>query len=311
MVRQNNGTPGLTMKNTLNIKTLARGMRAEDKAKLLFADRNKRSETSGKEGLLTPEEEDALIKDAQELHQINELNRLSRLYNIASLIFLDIQSACLYFRIAEGRLVTILTGMILVGESSDTLGQAIYDQALHGYTEKQLEEKKYQDEIDLKAAKLRKKYGGNGLSAVYDYFEPSLRGGSYFSAKRKVEVSQPNKLLQKAFIQTIKEVKRFNKQVFQWNYIESKAGIDLLSDRERKIISGFQKDINDFVNLGGYLGFIQIYVEFEDKKILKFEKLEEPEFTSVIKDMKKATDFSKKTRNRAREEVENIIQRKQ
>src|SRR3990167_11129923 len=144
------------MKN-LNIKTLAKGMRVEDKAKLLFADRNKRAETSGQEGLLTPEEEKAIVQDAQDLNQISELNRLSRLYNIASYIMLDIQTAYLHFELAEGKVIAVLTGMIIAGEADDALSHAIHDLAYLGYTDKQLDEKKFQLEIDKKASKLREK----------------------------------------------------------------------------------------------------------------------------------------------------------
>ena len=294
------------MKKQLNIKALAKGMRVEDKAKLLFADRNKKAETSGREGLLTSEEEKALIDDAQDLHQINELNRLNRLYNLASFIFLDIQTAYLHFRLAEGRLLTIITGVVLVGESSDVLSRTIYDLAVKGCSEKQLEEKKFQEEVDEKAAELRKEYKVSGLSKVYDYFEPSLGGGSYFSTKPKAEVSQPNKLLQKAFMRTLEEIKAYEKQMFQWQYIESKADIDLLGGRERKIIDGFSKEVDDFIDLDGYLGLIKMYAEFSDKGLLKVKQLEEPKFIDAVKDMKKATSLRKKEKEKARIEMDNI-----
>jgi hypothetical protein len=297
------------MKKPLNIKTLARGMRVEDKAKLLFADRNKRAETSGKEGLLTPEEEKALIEDAQDLHQIRELNRLNRLYNVACMMFLDMQTACLNFRLAEGVLTRILVGMILVGEADDALGQAVYEIASKGYSEKQLDEKEIQEKVDKMASELRSRYKRGGLSNIFDYFEPSLREDSYFSIKKQIE-SQPNKLLQKAFMRTLRDAKAYKKQVYQWQYIESKAGIDLLGDREKKIINRYTKDVDGFIKLDGHLRLIKMYAEFTDKGLLKIKKLEEPRFISAAKDLKSASRLTKKEKAKAESEIEDVIHKK-
>lgn len=299
------GAERLNMKKNLNIKTLARGMRVEDKAKLLFADRNKRAETSGQEGLLTPEEEKAIIEDAQNLHQISELNRLNSLFNIASMIMLDIQTAYLHFRLAEGRLLTILTGMILVGEASDALGNAIYDLSASGYSEEQLEDKKFQDEVDKKAEEFGIKYKKNGLSKIYDYFEPSLSEG-YFSTKTE-KLSQPNPLLQRAFMMVITEIKRFRKQVYNCEYIEAKASIELLSERDRLIIQNFSKEIEDFVRLEGHLGLIQMYSDFADKGMLKSDGLSEPKFLESVKNIQKATRLSKKSKVKTQEEIERAL----
>jgi len=297
------------MKKPLNIKALAKGMRVEDKAKLLFADRNKRAETSGKEGLLTPEEEKALIEDAQDLHQIRKLNSLNRLYNIACMMFLDMQTACLNFRLAEGVLTRILTGMILVGEADDAMGQVIYEMASKGYSEKQLDEKEVQKKVDKKASGLRSRYKRGGLSKIFDYFEPSLREDSYFSVNKQIK-SQPNKLLQKAFMRTLRDAKAYKKQVYQWKYIESKAGIDLLGDRERKIIDGYTKDVDDFIKLDGHLRLIKMYAEFTDKGLLKIKKLEEPRYISAVKDMEKACRLTKKEKTKAESEIEDVIHKK-
>jgi len=269
-------------------------MRVEDKAKLLFADRNKKAETQGKERLLTPDEEEALIKDAQDLHQISELNRLNKLFNMASFIMLDIQTAYLHFRLAEGRLLTMLTGMILVGEASDALSQAIYQLSTDGYTEEQLEDKKYQKEVDKKAEEYNKKYKKNGLTKIYDYFEPSLREG-YFSTKTGM-LSQPNPLMQRAFMMVIAEVKRFKKQVYSSQYVETKARIPLLSDKDRETIRNFTEEVNNFVNLDSYLGLIQMYADFADKGMLRSDNLSEPKFLTAVKNMKKATKLGKKAR---------------
>lgn len=294
------------MNKNLNIKTLAKGMRVEDKAKLLFADRNKRAETSGKEGVLTPDEEKAIIEDAQDLRQIPELNRLNRLYNACTYLVLDIQTAFLNFQLANERVLTVLTAMILVGEASDSLGDTIYALATAGYSEEQLEDKKFQKEVDQKADEYRKKYKSTDLTKIYDYFEPSLRESSYFSTKTE-ELSQPNKLLQRTFMETIRRVKQFRKQVYCSKYVETKAGIELLSERDRQTIDRFTKEVDEFVNLESYLGLIKMYADFADNGVLKNEGLIEPKFIDAIKDMKKATRLGKKGRANAEIEIDNLI----
>lgn len=294
------------MKKQLNIKGLAKGMRVEDKAMLIFADRNKRGETSGREGLLTPDEEKALIEDAQDLHQINELNRLNRLYNFSVFMMLDIQTAYLNFRLAEGRLLTILTAMILVGEGSDAFNWAIYDLASQGYKDGELEDKKLQEEIDKKAKELRKKYKAtDGLSKIYDYFEPSLRDSGYFSTGDDV-MSQPNPLLQQALMQVVAEIKAFNKQIYQREYVEVKAGMGLMSERDKTKIDSYSNEINEFTSLEGCWGLIRMYPEFADKRLIRTEDLAEPKFLETVKDMGKATKLSEKEKEKAQLEIDNV-----
>jgi len=305
---KNFGTKELNMNMNLNIKTLAKGMRVEDKAKLLFADRNKRGETSGKEGLLTPDEEKAIIDDAQDLHQITELNRLNKLFNMSSFLMLDIQTAYLHFKLAEGRLLNMLTGMILVGEGSDALGNAIYDLSSNGYSQEQLEDEKFQVEVDKKAEEFRKKYKRNGLTEIYDYFDPSVGDGSYFDTKTEV-LSQPNPLLQRAFMMVIQEIKKFRKQIYNIEYIETKARIDLLSERDKRTLESFTNEIDDFVNLKDHLGLIKMFADFADKGMLKRDGLSEPKFLEAIKNMSKATRLSKKAKIKAESEIEEVIQK--
>jgi hypothetical protein len=144
------------MNKQLNIKTLAKGMRVEDKAKLFFADTFKLRETNGHEGILTPDEEKALIEDAQNLNQVDELNRLNRLFHAAGLLLVDVQTAYLNFELAKQKVLTILIGMLLANEAMDQLDRAISDLARQGYLEEQLEDEKIQEEIDDKVEKLRK-----------------------------------------------------------------------------------------------------------------------------------------------------------
>jgi len=319
------------MKKQLNIKALAKGMRVEDKAKLLFADRNKRAETSGHEGFLTPDEEKALIKDAQDLHQISELNRLNRLFNIASLLLLDIQTAYLHFVIAIGKVDMILTGITLTGSLRDATDHMIYDLAVQGYTSKQLKEKgvtksgskgqrgdksrlkmeeeKFQKEIDQKARELRKKYGvGDKLVNVYDHFSPSLRAESYFSEKTKTE-SEPNQPLQKFFMLAVKRVKDFRKQVYQGDYVVELARMELLSEKEKESLKGFNEEIDKFVSLKGIYRQVKLYEALADRGMIRTTKLSEPRFLKTVKNMKKATQLTEGEKEKAEVEIDELLEK--
>lgn len=63
------------------------------------------------------------------------------------------------------------------------------------------------------------------LSSLYDYFEPTHRDKSYFSTDNDTN-SEPNRLLQQTVMQAIDRVKKFKSQVYNYKYIESKAGIE-------------------------------------------------------------------------------------
>lgn len=293
------------MTNQLNIKNLAKGMRVEDKAKLLFAHRDKRAETPDHKGILSPEEEKALIDDAQDLHQISELNRLNRLYNMLNFIILDIQTSYKNFRLAEMRMLGVLLGIILAGEERDVSDRIIYDLAVRD-TDEKLEEKEFQEEVDRKAVELRKKYGvGQGMVADFDYFATSLRNESYFSTKISTQ-SEPNKNLQKAFMGVIGEIKDFKRRVYQYEYIVSKAGMELLSEKQKGIVEGFKKEINSFLGLGGYLGMVKVYGVFADKGFIRTTDLNEPEFLNSVKDMERATKLSEKDLEDARKEIDDL-----
>ncbi len=297
------------MKKQLNIKTLAKGMRVQDKAKLLFADRHKLAETSGRERLLSPDEEKALIEDAQDLHQISELNRLNRLFNIASFLLLDGQTAYLHFVIAIGKLDMLLTGITLTGSLGDVVDHMTYDLAVQGYTSKQLEEEKIQKEIDQKAIELRKKYGvGDKLVDVYDYFSPSLRAESYFSEKTKTE-SEPSQPLQKFFMLAIKRVKDFRKQVCQGDYVVEKARMELLSDKEKESLKSFKKEMDKFVGLKGIYRQVKLYGAFADKELIRTTNLSEPRFLKAVKDMEKAVRLTDQEKDKAKAEIDELLEK--
>lgn len=295
----------------LNIKYLAQGMRVEDKAKLMFADRDKRAETQNKEWILTPEEEDALVRDAQELHQINELNRLFRLYNASCLMIVDIQTAYLNFLLAEEKLEAALTIIIFVNEGKDKLERVIKDWILGGYTDEQLENKEIQDKVEQKASELRKKYlEDSGSTGELDYFSPPLKEQGYFyvGTLENLEV-EPNRHLQKHFMEVIKRAKEYKRQVYMCDYLSEKAGFELKNDREKETIDEFNKGIAEFERLELPFGFIKIYSDLAEKGLGKMTNLIEPSFLESLKDITKAININEEEQQEAQNEITELIWR--
>jgi hypothetical protein len=295
----------------LNIKYLAKGMRVEDKAKLMFADRDRRAETQNKEWILTPDEEDALVRDAQELHQINELNKLNRLYNASNFMVLDIQTAYLNFLLAEEKLDGILATIIFVNEGKNKLQRVIRDLAFQGYTDEQLEGKETQNKIDQKAEELRKKYDAESNSINdFDYFSSPLREQSCFSVGTLEDLSvEPNQHLQRHFMETVRRAKEYKRQVYMCRFLSQKAGFELLSDKGIQSMEGFDKVITEFESLESPFSFIKIYSNLADKGLIKPTDLAEPKFMESVKDVTKAINLSEPEQQEAQNEILGLIER--
>ncbi|OGJ44408.1 hypothetical protein A2272_05675 [Candidatus Peregrinibacteria bacterium RIFOXYA12_FULL_33_12] len=94
-------------------------MSLQDKAKLLFADKNLKYDTIGKESLLTAGEEDLLIKDAQKNNQIRELNRINNLFNLLGLLIIDVRVAALNLELAISYMDTYVMTIYLIETHRD------------------------------------------------------------------------------------------------------------------------------------------------------------------------------------------------
>jgi len=285
-------------------------MGVEDKAKLMFADRDKRAETQNEEWILTPDEEDALVRDARELHQISELNRLNRLYNAVNLMALDIQTAYLNFLLAEGKLEGILATIIFVSEGKDKLQRVIRDWVFEGYTDEQLENRETQNKVNQKAEELRKKYEVESTTTnEFDYFSPPLREQSCFSVDTLEGLSlEPNQHLQKLFMEVVKRTKEYKKQVYICEYLSQKAGFELLSDRQKETIEKYDTDINNFINLVAPSSFVKIYSNLASKELIKTANLTEPKFLDSLQDMAVATSLSEQEHQEAQKEITKIME---
>jgi hypothetical protein len=110
-------------------------------------------------------------------------------------------------------------------------------------------------------------------------------------------------------MQVVGEIKAFNKQIYQREYVEAKAGMELMSERDKTKIDSYANEINEFTNLEGCWGLIRMYAEFADKGLIRTKNLAEPRFLETVKNMKKFTKLGKKARVRAEVDIEEVIQK--
>jgi hypothetical protein len=295
----------------LNIKKLAKGMSLEDKAQLLFADHNKQAETAGVERILAPDEEQAIIDDARKLDQIDELNRLVGLFNFASLILLDIQTAYLNFGIALSKLEGFIMASAVRGKAGDIIHELIYELATAGYSEKEQDRGDIQKKIDTKAQELNEKYSTvNKFLELYDHFTPPAKAVSYFHSELKNKDIEPNKHLQHFFMQTIQMLKDFRRVVYQLDYIVKLAKIDFLGDADRKKLKEYEKQVAGFIKLEGLHSTVNIYKKWADKEIMRTEGLYEPKFLDTIRDIEKSIQLTPEDKRLAEAQITNLISQK-
>lgn len=305
------------MAKKLDIKKLAKDMSLQDKAKILFADRNKRAETSGLEKLLTPEEEDAIIKDAREHNQIDEINRLDELYKIANLLLLDIQTQYLNFAIAETKVVGFLGTIASTTLTDDIINKLVYDLVK--------DEKKREKTLK----ELKEKYFYNkGVFGHFGIFTPA------FSDDPKKRV--PNIHLQRTIIEAVERIKKFKEVRYQLDYVvDEVAGIDFLSDKQREDLKEYEKKLKNFTLLDNEFKILQIYKDFAEKKLFRTEVKEPSEikefikketrktglehftagdllkmFLEAVKDINKAVELTAEDKKKAREQIDGILNRR-
>ena len=275
------------MAKTLDIKRLVKGMSLQDKAKILFADRNKKAETSGFERLLTPEEEDAIIEDARKYNQIGELNKLNDFYLMANLLLADIQTAYLNFWLSEYKLEQILTAIFVGERAKDVLYQIIYDFA-KGDKEKAKElEKKYIDELYLKT------FLSKHLTSFWD------------------KDSEVNMGLQRHLIDAIERLKKYKKIRYQLDYVvNERASIDFLSDKQKQNLKEHDNALKRFVDFGETLAPLKMLKDvFIEHKTIGDLKVSQ-EFFNIVKNTNKAVRTTIKDKEEAREQIDDILNRK-
>jgi hypothetical protein len=273
----------------LDLKKLSKEMSLKDKAKILFADHNKRVETAGMERLLTPQEEKAIVEDARTKNQVGELNRLTELFNLSGLILLDVQTAYLQFLLKRSHLEQVITGIMITNEVDDTLNSLFYDLKT---LEVSLDGEKEKSYLELKNKYLNSK--------IYSQY-------GYFTIDPETKRRQPNKLLQIAFMRLVERVRDFRRMIYTLNYIIQLAEIDFLADEKKKSLTDFETEVDDFYNLEGLLNVLRSYRNFADKNLMETGNLKEPGFIEAIRDPEKASELTDDDKAKAEEQVHEIL----
>lgn len=261
---------------SLNIKKMAKDMTLRDKAKLLFADRNLRGDTEGKERLLTSEEEDAIVKDCQEKHQIDELNRLNSLYNLSIFAMIDVQTNTLRLKHALTRIHFFSMSMYLKGRVDDA-------------------------SLSERASK--------SLGAMYDLFSPSDEEPEFVSQKDKVAfytTREPNTFLQKFYATAVECCIDLKKALYTVEHIIKLANMDFLHTRGNLQVAESKAAISDFEEDDGiFKGFLEIYRQFIKMGLMRSENFEQPTFLALLTTSQNLTFLS----DAEKSEVEKQVQR--
>jgi len=269
-----------------NIGEPTKEMSLEDKARILFADRNKQSETSGLERLLTPKEEIAILEDATKKGQIEELNKLNSLYFMANFLLSDIQTAYLNFWLAEYKLEQILTTIFIIERGKDILYQNIFE-LTKGDREKGKElVRRYMDQF----------YSGTYLSEELTSFLN--------------ENGEVNRELQRYLINAVKRFKEYRKIRYQLDYVvNEKTGINFLGDQQKQDLKKHDNSLKAFINSEGALTplkrFGDVFLKHGAREDLETNK----EFFRIVEDINKAVEITAEDKKEAMEQINNILSR--
>jgi len=269
-----------------NIGEPAKDMSLEDKARILFADRNKQSETSGLERLLTPKEEIAILEDATKKGQIEELNKLNSLYFMANFLLSDIQTAYLNFWLAEYKLEQILTTIFIIERGKDILYQNIYE-LTKGDIEKGKElVRRYMDQF----------YSGTYLSEELTSFLN--------------ENGEVNRELQRYLINAVKRFKEYRKIRYQLDYVvNEKTGINFLGDQQKQDLKKHDNSLKAFINSEGALTPLKRFGDVFLKHGAREDLETNQEFFRIVEDINKAVEITAEDKKEAMEQINNILSR--
>ena len=274
------------MNVVFNIGEPAKDMSLEDKAKILFADRNKQSETSGLERLLTPKEEITILEDAKKNNQIEKLNKLNSFYFMANFLLADIQTSYLNFWLAEYKLEQILTTIFIIERGKDILYQNIYE-LTNGDIEKGKE--------------IVKKYMDQFYSSTYLNEEMS----SFLNENGEV-----NRELQRYLTNAVKRFKEYRKIRYQLDYvINEKAGINFLGSQQKQDLKKHDNSLKAFISSEGALTPLKRFGDVFLNRGAREDLETNQEFFRIVKDINKAVEITARDKKEAEGQINNILSR--
>lgn len=278
------------MSITLNLGRLAKTMSPQDKIKLLLADTEKRAETSGKEYILTPQEQNAIIEDARRNNEMGILRKAHSYYQISHYILMDLDVSYLRYLVHYSIVDRQVIGCHIKAEADEIIGQILYDQV------------KQNSDSD--------KNKDNALEALYTKYIPKgsiLHSFEYFPPADEKGLQELNTYIQKGFMDMFRFARSMQKKLYELTYVIEQIGFNFLSDTTKETIERYKKQIEEFTNLDSLLRPLRMFRDF-DFENLKNNQMTEPEFFDTIKNLKTKLELSEEEKAESRKTVDKYAQ---
>lgn len=285
----------------LNIKKMIKDMSFHDKAKMLFADYKLQYDTDNKERVLTPEEENDIVKNCREKNEIAELNKLIDLYNMIGFVAIDINTAILNLRVVVGHVNMLVLAMMLSRWANEDLEKMVY-----------LIRSKKGKEFKELATEIAKNKRGIFQASLYAFFDPSDEEPESNNPKEQqdfFEKREPNLSIQKVLCRAVSALKHLKKTVYIIDYICKKGGIDFVCKRHQEILDEAKKEMEEFESLDGFLRIVNVYSRIHKDGLMRQENLTEPVFLKLLIDPKAILALTEQDKRAQEQELDAVIER--
>ncbi len=276
----------------LDLKKLSKGMNIKDKMRLLFEDMNRRSETAGKEFVLTPQERKAIVDDARNTGEMTEIRRVNELYRTAMFISIDMEIAQLCLCLSISQLEKILVGIMCKDAAEDIVGRILYDSTQQhkqtsGSIENQIEKLWIQHRAESKQLN------------DFDLF-------SQLVTEDHQQMFEPNQKIQLLFMATFIHAKKLKKKLHELSYVVEKAPIDFLPQYAKKLRKESEDILTAFSDLDKTLRPLRVYRDY-GVKFAPNAQLIEPQFFEVIQVVNKQLELSADDKNELERKIDKFL----
>lgn len=261
------------MSTTFNISQLAKGMSAQDKARILIGDVEEKTRTDGT-GLLTAAEKDAIVEDAGKRNELREINRIYNLYQTEFALSMDVFSRLQTLMMQIAVLEKIILAAYLAGAGIDAIDKIFHDLA-----------------PDEDKEKLYKKYD----------FDIKLISKNILISEGKLLPQLPE-----ALIGVVDLVKVLRGYMYEMEYVQSKTSVQVIMPKEQETLDDCEKIIGIVVKLEDTLRPISI---FRDYDLIEDIDDDSQRFIHAVRDMEKATELDEDEKARRRTKVDKYVER--
>ena len=260
--------------------------------RLLFEDMNRRSETAGKEFVLTPQERKAIVDDARNTGEMTEIRRVNELYRTAMFISIDMEIAQLCLCLSISQLEKILVGIMCKDAAEDIVGRILYDSTQQhkqtsGSIENQIEKLWIQHRAESKQLN------------DFDLF-------SQLVTEDHQQMFEPNQKIQLLFMATFIHAKKLKKKLHELSYVVEKAPIDFLPQYAKKLRKESEDILTAFSDLDKTLRPLRVYRDY-GVKFAPNAQLIEPQFFEVIQVVNKQLELSADDKNELERKIDKFL----